>query len=421
MKSPIRVGIIGLGGYAGAHHECILSLEARHEARLVCTCDPQAKTLSAQQNAWEFGRRGVKVFADYKSMIEVCGDELDLLVIPTPITLHAEMHRAGVDRGIAVYLEKPPTLDHRELEEMIATDRNAKKATLVGFNFIIEPARLALKRRLLAGEFGLLREARLLAQWPRPASYFSRNNWAGRLLSSEGRVVLDSCFGNAMAHFVHNILFWAGASELMTWGQPKTVQAELYRAHEIEGADTFFVETKTGDGVVLRFALTHACTGDHINIETLVCEKAVIRYSAGDHAEVRWNDGRIESVALDRFNAISENHLAYYRYLRGETVRPATTLEDSRPFVVLNNLAYVSSGEITRLPSADVKSAISETDDGHRLVVAGLGDAFADFLDHGRWPGVSRRWRAGAPAKIVGCASLNDFMSTLQKLKSSGV
>src|SRR5690606_28291972 len=39
-KSPIRVGIIGMGGYAARHHEALLQLENAGEARLVCTCDP---------------------------------------------------------------------------------------------------------------------------------------------------------------------------------------------------------------------------------------------------------------------------------------------------------------------------------------------------------------------------------------------
>ncbi|CAM3159244.1 Gfo/Idh/MocA family protein [Rariglobus hedericola] len=416
MKPPIRIGIIGLGGYAGAHHNSVVQLEAQGHARLVCTCDPQAEAFAAQQESYEFARRGVKVFADYRPMLEAHGHELDMLVVPTPISLHAEMHRAGVERGIAVYLEKPPTLDYRELERMIATDRTAKKTTLVGFNFIIEKARLALKQRIISGEFGPLRETRLNAQWPRPYSYFARNNWAGRLLAPDGGVVLDSCFGNAMAHFVHNLLFWAGDSTLMSWGQPETARAELYRAHAIEGADTFFVESRTTSGVVMRFALTHACEGASLQTETVVCEKASIHYIVGQHAEIRWNDGRVEPVALEPFNALHENHLDYYRYLRGETSRPATTLVDSRPFVVLNNLAYVSSGEITPFPAGLVKSITHPHDAQNYLAVDGLPDALADFLAHGRWPGSALGWRTGSPAALVTPADLPRFIPTLEAL-----
>jgi len=417
-QPPIRVGIIGLGGFAGAHHDCLLKLEAMGAARLICTCDPWADAFATQLEAREFSRRGVRVFTDYRDMLDVCGNELDMLVVPTPISLHAEMHRAGVERGIAVYLEKPPTLDHRELTQMIATEQAAKQATLVGFNFIIERARLALKQRLLAGEFGALREVRLLTRGPRPVSYFARNNWAGRLLALDGGVVLDSCFGNAMAHFVHNVLFWAGGPDLMSWGQPATVRAELYRAHAIEGADTFFVESRTTDDVTLRFALTHACEGETVKDEIVVCEKASIHYRVYQGAEIRWNDGRVEAVAVDPSIGLVENHLDYYRYLRGETSRPATTLVDSRPFVELNNLAYVSSGEITTFPDGLVTSVVHPEDTQTYLTVEGLPVALNDFLAHGRWPDAALGWRPGATATVVTPAELSQFIPALQALVS---
>lgn len=147
MSSPIRTGILGMGGFAATHHQAVMTLEERGQARLTCTCDPNPDAFQTEQRAWHFARRGVRVFSHHGPLLEACRDQLDLLVVPTPIPLHAEMHRAGIAAGLAVYLEKPPTLDHIELEEMIAQDQRAKKATFVGFNFIIEKPRLALKTR----------------------------------------------------------------------------------------------------------------------------------------------------------------------------------------------------------------------------------------------------------------------------------
>src|SRR5262249_20251780 len=151
----------------------------------------------------------------------------------------------------------------------------------------------------------------------RPASYFSRNDWAGKLFK-DGRPVLDSCFGNAFAHFVHNLLFWTGGPELFSWAQIAAVKAELYRAHAIGGADTFFVEADTVSGVNLRFALSHACAGESTHLETVLCEKAVLTYAVSGPIEVRWADGRVERGAAEPFDGLEANHLDYYRYLRGE-------------------------------------------------------------------------------------------------------
>ena len=386
MKPPIRIAIVGLGGFAGSHHTAVARLEERGHAKLICTCDPRAAAFAQERETLGFAARGVQVFADYRAMLAARARDLDLVVIPTPINLHAEMHAAATALGLPVYLEKPPTLDHAELERMIAADTRAAKSSLVGFNFIVEKPRLALKERLLAGEFGALRSTTLSALWPRPASYFQRNDWAGRLMMAD-RPVLDSCFGNAMAHFVHNMLFWAGPHVLHSWAQLATVRAELYRAHAIEGADTFFVEATTTTGVNQRFALSHACAGTASHNETLLCERATLHYVVGRQIEIRWHDGRIERSTPEPFDGLECNHLDYYRYLRGETSRPATSLVDSRPFVALNDLAHVSSRIIAPIPAHLVSGVREEKEQKDYLNVAGMNTACEAFLARGIWPG----------------------------------
>ncbi len=401
--SPVRIGIIGMGGFAGSHHNAVMKLEEKNHARLVVTCDPNPAAFAKEQQTWRLAERGVHVLTDYRAMLAAHHRDLDLVVVPTPINLHSEMHAAASALGLPVYLEKPPTLDYAELEQMIVADTRARRSSFVGFNFIIEKTRLALKQRLLAGEFGLVRGATLSASWPRPASYFTRNHWAGRL-TIDNRLVLDSCFGNAMAHFVHNLLFWAGTTELYSWGQPAAVRAELYRAHAIEGADTFFVETDTTSGVTMRFALSHACAGGSSQLEMVLCDKAVIRYIVGRQIEVRWNDGRVEKITPEPFDPLVENHLDYFRYLRGETPRPATTLTDSRAFVALNDLAYLSSARIAPIPAALVSHVREEKEQKDYINVSGMNAAQESFLVKGTWPGANGWERA--PGDVATAADL---------------
>jgi predicted dehydrogenase len=414
VKPPIRIGIIGMGGFAGSHHHAVARLEERGHAKLICTCDPQAALFAGEQHNWRFGARGVQVFPDYRAMLDACHGTLDMVVIPTPIQLHAEMHAAVTAHGIPAYLEKPPTLDYAELEKMIAADARARRASLVGFNFIIEKLRLSLKERLLAGEFGAIRGATLTALWPRPASYFARNDWAGRLLMNDGRVVLDSCFGNAMAHFVHNLLFWTGGPELFSWAQIAAVRAQLYRAHAIEGADTFFVEADTTAGITMRFAVSHACAGPSTHSETVLCDTAAIRYAVGGNIEIRWNDGRVEKSQLEPFDPLLENHLEYFRYLRGESSRPATTLADTRPFVALNDLAYVSSRTITPIPPSQVTGVREEKEQKDYLHVGSMAAAQENFLVRGVWPSASG-WGRDTP-EVVTLADLPRFHEVVRAM-----
>lgn len=414
MKQPVRIGIIGMGGFAAWHHNTVARLEERGLARLACTCDPKCGEFDEVRSGWRLAQRGVEVFSDYRAMLEACAGRLDMVVVPTPIQLHAEMHAAATARGLPTYLEKPPTLDYAELERMIAADGRARKASLVGFNFIVEKPRLALKERLLSGEFGAVRGATLSALWPRPKNYFARNEWAGRLFLHDS-VVLDSCFGNAMAHFVHNMLFWTGGPELFSWAEIAAVRAELYRTHAIEGADTFFVEADTLSGVTIRFATSHACAGVGSHVETVLCDKAVIDYVVGRHTEVRWSDGRVERRALDPFDGLEENHLEYYRYLQGEAPRPATTLADSRPFVALNDLAYVSSGRIAPIPPRLVSDERDEKDQKDYLSVSGLEATVEQFLGRGLWPGANG-WERATGEVVTPAADLPRLGATLRAM-----
>jgi predicted dehydrogenase len=400
--APLRAGIIGLGGYAKTHHLAFLRLEKANETRLVCTCDPNAAALQADLADLNFDARKVTVHDNYKAMLQAHAAELDLVVIPTPLALHAEMHEACVAAGIACYLEKPPTLDECELERMIEIERRAKKKTLVGFNYIIEPARTAIKRRILSGEFGPIRQATLLGFWRRPSSYFQRNNWSGRLLIGN-QLVLDSCFGNALSHFVHNLLFWVGNTSEISWGTTTEVRARLYRAHAIQGADTFFVEAMVS-GVQLRLAVSHACRERELNAETVVCEKATIRYEAGSAGEITWSDGRRETVDVDPFDTPLMNHIDYYRYLRGETDRPAVTLEDCRSFVHLNSLAYISSEDIENVAPEHL-SVEYDNGSGGIPVITELLEHSQQFLADGIWPDLgTRQWpqrpRAAQPSDL---------------------
>lgn len=413
MSAPVRVGIIGMGGFAGSHHNTVARLQERGLVRLVCACDPRPGDFAAEMHAWAFAQRGVRVFEDYRAMLEACHGDLDYVVVPTPIGLHAEMHGAVTALGLPAYVEKPPSLDHAELEGMIAADTRARRASMVGFNFIVEKSRLALKERLLSGEFGAIRGGTLSALWPRPSGYFARNGWSGRLLLGN-RVILDSCFGNAMAHFVHNMLFWTGTQGLFSWAKIAAVRAELYRAHAIEGADTFFVEADLATGCTLRFALSHACAGASTNTETVICEKAILRYAVGGTIEVLWKDGRSERTTSGPFDGLEANHVDYCRYLRGEVPRPATTLEDSRPIVVLNDLAHVSSGRIHPIPERLVSREREEKEQKDYLCVCGMNAVVDNFLGRGIWPGYAG-WRRDN-GEVVTPSDLDRFHATVRAM-----
>jgi predicted dehydrogenase len=413
---PTRVAVTGLGGYARHHHLTLQRLENAGLCRVVATCDPSAKALLAQNADLRLGERGVKIFADFVSMLAGIQGAADCVTLPTPIHLHAPMHRACIEAGLPAYVEKPPTLWWEELEAMIATDARAAHPSEVGFNFISEPARQALKTRLVAGEFGRLREAAFVGVWPRPPAYFQRNGWAGRLFQPGGTVpLLDSVVGNAMGHYLQNLLYWAGP-RLESFATVLEVRASLYRVHAIEGTDTVFAEARTPEGAVLRVGATHAAApAQEGHAEYVVCERASWCYVTDRDCLISWNDGRRETVDLRTQGDWQErNFRRYFEYLAGRHARPLVSLGDARPFVTWNDLLYCATPGIITIGHEHVEWR------GEPGVPAarGVEDALRAFAAEGRWPHENSRlpW-----ARPPGRAHLSELPWTLARLRALAV
>jgi len=383
-SSPPRIAVTGLGGYARHHHLTLQRLEAAGLCRVVATCDPSPEKMLPQSADLNLETRGVKIFSSFAAMVDNVAGAADAVTIPTPIHLHAPMHRACVERGLPVYLEKPPTLWWEELESMISVESKATRATEVGFNFITEPARQALKARLLAGEFGRLRAASFWGRWPRPAAYFQRNYWAGKILLPDSPIpLLDSCVGNAMGHYLLNLLDWAGP-DAASFATIQEVQASLYRAHAIQGTDTVFAEARTPDGVVLRIGVTHSCPPESEgHAEYLSCDLAQLHYVTDRACVIHWVDGRQETIDLTtQGNWQERNFRRYFDFLAGHQAAPVVSLRNCRAFVAWNDLIFAATPGITTLAGPE----ITWHKDHSIPAPDGIVAAVQDFAESGRWP-----------------------------------
>lgn len=71
----------------------------------------------------------VHVYQNYVEMLE--RENLDIVVITTPIFLHKEMIEESIAQGLAIFVEKPLALDSRECRSILS--KNYKNTTLVGY------------------------------------------------------------------------------------------------------------------------------------------------------------------------------------------------------------------------------------------------------------------------------------------------
>lgn len=172
--------------------------------------------------------------------------QIDLCFIPTGIPLHTSMSIAALEAGANVFVEKPVAGAIQDVRLIEKASIRHKRFVAVGYQNIYLPETVALKRFLVDGKLGEIKQLKSFAMWPRNSIYYNRNNWAGRLRCNN-KWVLDSPFNNALAHFLNLLCFFAGntinSSAELNW-----IEAELCRANSIESCDTATLRLKTRNG-----------------------------------------------------------------------------------------------------------------------------------------------------------------------------
>ena len=99
-SDEVRASIIGVGGRgSGVLRSVVVSPGVKLAA--VCDIDPEARDRGAT-----IGKdHKPDLFEDWRKLI--ARDDIDAVVIATPVDLHTEMAVAALDAGLNVYLEKP--------------------------------------------------------------------------------------------------------------------------------------------------------------------------------------------------------------------------------------------------------------------------------------------------------------------------
>lgn len=268
--TPPRVALIGVSGYGRIHLQLARELRDRGAIKLVAAViiNPEEEAV----NVRELRGQGCMMYGDYEEMLRRHAGEIDLCLIPTGIPWHAPMTIAALRAGANVLVEKPLAGSLADVHAIRAAERASGRFVAVGFQDFYTPGTLWLKEQLQAGAIGELRAIRALGFWPRPAAYYRRNNWAGRL-QTDGIAVFDSPFNNAFGHFANLALYFAGRTPRDV-ALVDGVEAELFRAHAVESFDTGVVRARTAAGTALWLGFSHAC-------RTLADPEIVIEGSAG--------------------------------------------------------------------------------------------------------------------------------------------
>lgn len=194
----LRVGIVGTG--FGARVQVPGFRAAGFEVTAICSADPARARAAAEQ---------ARIPAAVDTVAElVARDDVDVVCVASPPTLHHEHTIAALAAGKHVICEKPMARDTREAREMLAMAERAGVVHAIDHEFRYTPARSKVKELLAAHAIGEMRLALVMEMTgtlvdpakPRQ-EWWLRRDRAGGLLGALG------------SHWIDSLIWWLGAVE----------------------------------------------------------------------------------------------------------------------------------------------------------------------------------------------------------------
>ena len=125
MNRPPRLGFLGVG-WIGRHR--LEAVTKANMADIVVLADPAAENLA---EAATLAPKAERV----STLEELWRQEMDGLVIATPSALHAEQTVAALERGMAVFCQKPLARTGKEVSRIIAAARGADRLLGVDLSY----------------------------------------------------------------------------------------------------------------------------------------------------------------------------------------------------------------------------------------------------------------------------------------------
>lgn len=289
MGENVKVALVGIAGYGDSYVTAMLQAARDGLIDLVGLVDPMPHRC---RHLDEIAAQQVKIHPDIPSLYAQIHP--DLVMMATPIHFHAPHTCWCLEQGSNVLCEKPLAATVRDARRMVASEALHSRFVAIGYQWSFSKAILNLKRDILAGHFGRPVRLKSVVFFPRGLDYFSRNDWAGRIKTDRGELVFDSPANNAAAHYLHNMLFLLGPARELS-ATPASVQAELYRANDIENYDTAAIRCTMEDGAELMFYTSHCVPPKLGPIARYEFEHAVISYEAETGAGfiARFRNGRV--------------------------------------------------------------------------------------------------------------------------------
>jgi predicted dehydrogenase len=145
MTDPVRIAVVGLG-YWGPN--LVRNINEFPGAEPVVVCDLRSDALET------ITRRYPAVRATTSFSEVLADDEVDAVVIATPVSRHHPMAAAALRAGKHVFVEKPLAASSRDASDLIGLAERLGLVLMPGHTFLYSPPVMMIRKLIESGELG---------------------------------------------------------------------------------------------------------------------------------------------------------------------------------------------------------------------------------------------------------------------------
>ena len=260
--NSMKIGLIGCGAVVERlYGPALKELERLKVAKVVSAVDRDSRRLEYLKSVFP----GITCGQDISSL---CDNGVELAIIASPVSFHAEQAITLLRSGVNVLCEKPMAATVAEAEDMIRVAREAQSLLAVGFFRRYLPVAQTVKQLIVNKTFGEVKSFYFCEggkfDWPVHAPFISKDK------RSHGGVLLDLGI-----HLVDLMVWW--------FGEPVNIDYEDDNMGGVELNARLKVIFKEGFQGQIRLSwdwpLPYGCV--------IECEKGWIKFNI-------WNDGKLE-------------------------------------------------------------------------------------------------------------------------------
>lgn len=361
-----KVACVGFRGYAEAYIKPALKM--KEEGLIDFAAVVQRNPEKSPEMVATLQAAGVRILPDTKTLYREIPD-LDMVVIGTGLSSHCWMTLEAFEHRVHVFLAKPAAVLVQDIDAMTEAARKADRMLAVDFQHIYSLAAQDIKERIHKGDLGKIQRIVAKLYWPRPKSYYARNDWAGRIKIGDD-YVLDGPINNPHAHYIMNAYYFSSPTR-HGFVTPTSVRAELYKANPIEGEDTACLSVKTDVGIPFYMYST-LCSEGQAN-ETKVEIHGSKGMALWGKANYGFNIQGEAPVEKKSPRAQSEDPFRYILKCLDSGERPLVTIEDCRNHVLTTNGAYESARAIKPIPAQFLGSSVDKKGEEY-VEIKGIND-----------------------------------------------